>query len=220
MIKIYYTICNKELSELEFGNYILDLPFNMRRSILKFQRWQDRQAALLAKWLLKVALTDCGLESEINRLKFNRFGRPYVDADIDFNISHSGCYIVCAVNTVGRIGIDVEEVKPISVFDFRPLFTTDEWSIIFNSDEQHRTFYKYWTIKEAVLKGDGRGLNVPMIQIVPKKGRVDLNEQIWFYEELPLFQHCITHIAFDTRILNFDNNKLNGGVQLIPMIIN
>ena len=32
----------------------------------------------------------------------------------DFNLSHSGDWIVLAVTTIGRVGIDVEEIKPVS----------------------------------------------------------------------------------------------------------
>ncbi len=85
----------------------------------------------------------------LNHLSYTKFGRPYLDnSRIDFNISHSGDYVVCAVTTHGRIGIDIEKIKPIDLFDFERYMTPQEWNAIRDSVEPYHTFYSYWTKKE------------------------------------------------------------------------
>lgn len=80
-------------------------------------------------------------------------GRPYVADGPDFSISTSGDYFAIAFGP--SIGIDLECVR---AFDYRPLlldhFTARERVEI--GDEI--TFFRAWTLKEAVAKADGQGI--------------------------------------------------------------
>ncbi len=73
---------------------------------------------------------------------------------IDFNISHSNHFVVCAISTNCKIGIDIEQIKPTSLFDFKDRFSEEEWKIILTSDNTYFWFYYYWTAKEAAIKAD------------------------------------------------------------------
>jgi 4'-phosphopantetheinyl transferase len=83
--------------------------------------------------------------------------RPYiVDNKVDFNITHSGDYIVCIVSTKYRVGIDIEYIKSMDI-DMHLLnqlvFSTHEQKIINNLSD----FFIMWTKKESLIKNIGCG---------------------------------------------------------------
>jgi 4'-phosphopantetheinyl transferase len=82
---------------------------------------------------------------------------------VDFNVSHSRDTILIALSPNGPVGVDVEYYdRPTDIMDVaKHNFTVTEITAleaIADPDTRQRTFYRYWTRKEAVLKADGRGL--------------------------------------------------------------
>lgn len=78
-----------------------------------------------------------------------------------FNLSHSGVWAVLAVTAGAAIGVDIEKIDP--ALDYEHLaarfFTAAENACLLAVPPQRRrrTFYRLWTRKEALLKGQGRG---------------------------------------------------------------
>jgi len=130
------------------GEYIRDLlPNETQQKILRYRRWQDRHAALFRRLLLKMALLEAGYPSScLELLQFDNYNRPSIDSNIDFNISHSGNYVLCAISRTGRIGIDIEFIKDIDINYYRNFMSNNEAPI--------RRFHDYWTIKESVMDAD------------------------------------------------------------------
>ena len=91
-------------------------------------------------------------------------GRPYSPGTaVDFNLSHSGHWVLLAVANGTRLGVDVErfrldrDLMAIS----RRYFSRSEAQEIegaLDVDEQARCFYGLWTAKEAALKARGTGI--------------------------------------------------------------
>jgi 4'-phosphopantetheinyl transferase len=82
---------------------------------------------------------------------------------IAFNVAHSKDTILIALSRNGPVGVDVEYFdRPTDIMDVAKYnFTETETSsleAIAAPETRHKTFYRYWTRKEAVLKADGRGL--------------------------------------------------------------
>jgi 4'-phosphopantetheinyl transferase len=83
--------------------------------------------------------------------------------NVAFNVAHSKDTILIALSRNGPVGVDVEYFdRPTDIMDVaKHNFTETETSsleAIADPKTRHRTFYRYWTRKEAVLKADGRGL--------------------------------------------------------------
>lgn len=99
-------------------------------------------------------------EQEIN-LIFGTKGKPHIGnlADVHYNISHSGHYVVCAV-APSEIGIDVERIRKVNLRIAERFFSTSEINDLMACDEETRMqyFITLWTIKESYLKAIGRGL--------------------------------------------------------------
>ncbi|NJL59723.1 MAG: 4'-phosphopantetheinyl transferase superfamily protein [Desulfobacteraceae bacterium] len=168
MITVLYASFDEPLSEERWRYYISQVPPDIRNKILCYHRWQDRHAGLFGKLLLSEGLKRYGCSPEnLNHLSYTAFGRPYINnSNLDFNISHSGQYVVCAITEHGKIGIDIEQIKPIDLSGFEKYMTLTEWEEIRQSEMPYHAFYSYWTKKESVLKACGYGLSVPLNKIV------------------------------------------------------
>ena len=83
---------------------------------------------------------------------------------IEFSLSHSGQYAVVAVATGRAVGVDVEVCRPdvdslkLAQRFFAPGRIAAHCAG--SGNEQQRMFYRYWTGKEAYLKGRGVGLSL------------------------------------------------------------
>ena len=205
MVKIYFISNEFPLPNVDFLNYLNSFPLDIKSKILRFSRWQDAQASLLGKVLLKKGLDDFNLDSNLSKLKYTNYGRPYIEGALDFNIAHSGNYVVCAFSTIGRIGVDIEEVKEVSVGEFKNQFLEEEWNAIINSENIHHSFYAYWTAKEAIIKADGKGLSIPLKNILLKDGKSLLGKAPWHYRAVALADNYIMHIASDYQLLNINS---------------
>jgi 4'-phosphopantetheinyl transferase len=131
-------------------------------------------------------------------LQYTKFGRPYFDSlrNFDFNISHSGNMVVCAIIDEGRIGIDIEERTNIDIIDFEEQFSDTEWVHIKDEKFPYYTFYDCWTKKEAVLKADGRGMTLSLHRIdTIGSGKVTIGNDSWFFQKIDAFRNYTCNIA-------------------------
>lgn len=193
MLHLYYLRMDIELASMEWIEWLPYVSKERRERVARFHILKDAQRSLFGELLTRYALCD-NTGRENNELKFiqNRFGKPMLKreedkSEIHFNLSHSGRWIVCAVDYT-PIGIDVEEMKPMSLQIARSFFSKDEYEALLREPEISRQeyFFALWTMKESFIKADGRGLSLSLDQftIDVSRGRVYyqqkwLNRQIW-----------------------------------------
>lgn len=138
--------------------------------ICRFRRWQDLQSglltALLARYMLSVHL---GLPwSTVRQLPRSQYGRPGPPPGVawtgDFNLSHSGDWIIGGISSTGRIGVDIEYVRPVFRGVLDMCFSPAERAALSSraGDEQAELMCKLWTLKEAHVKALGVGLSYPL----------------------------------------------------------
>jgi len=124
----------------------------------------DADISLISRFLLRSILAPLlgQKPSEIEFL-YNEYNRPYLDG-IDFNLSHSGRRIVIAINKKGRIGIDIEKIRPVETSLADICFTEEEKkSVIKNDEVVLDNFFQFWTLKESFIKADGAGMSYPLL---------------------------------------------------------
>ncbi|MBT1695328.1 4'-phosphopantetheinyl transferase superfamily protein [Fulvivirgaceae bacterium PWU4] len=150
-----------------WDGYLCRLPNEHREQVLRYKFREDAQACLYGKLLLLRCLEELGIgHLRLEDLRYTSHQRPYFnDAAIDFNISHSGKFVVCAAANNIRLGIDIEQIKPVAVTDFKEQFSDDEMRLIQSDDGSFVNFYNLWTKKEALIKADGKGLSIPLKQV-------------------------------------------------------
>jgi 4'-phosphopantetheinyl transferase len=137
-----------------------------RASRFTFER--ERVRFIAARGLLRTILGTY-LDADPHDLEFvySTTGKPFLggafaDCGLEFNLAHSGGLGVLAVSRLGAVGVDVEQVRPISEFlaVSEHFFTPRECAKI-NQLPRHeaiREFFTTWTLKEAWLKATGEGI--------------------------------------------------------------
>jgi 4'-phosphopantetheinyl transferase len=136
-----------------------------RASRLRFE--DDRGRAIVGRGMLRTVLSGCtGQPPAEIELVEDRHGRPLLhgagSSKLHFNVAHSGGWILIGVADGARIGVDVEQIRPVS--DIASLmerfFAPGETAAIMSlrSDERLTAFFDCWTRKEAYLKAMGVGL--------------------------------------------------------------
>jgi 4'-phosphopantetheinyl transferase len=128
----------------------------------------DQQRAVVGRGALRLILGTL-LQVDPTELVFaaQERGKPVLQAEgeyeIDFNVSHSGGWILIGISKRGCVGVDIEQVRPVPNFDrlASRYFTSGEHSVITSLPESDRlpAFFRCWTRKEAVMKATGSGIN-------------------------------------------------------------
>jgi 4'-phosphopantetheinyl transferase len=129
----------------------------------------DRITYIGAHWLLRNALAETGgLPPSHWRFVKGKHGKPQIDAaltrpDLCFNLSHSKGLVACVVATGAPIGIDVELISSAhsGLGIASRYFSADEIALLRSRPlhEQPQTFFRLWTLKEALIKATGEGLH-------------------------------------------------------------
>ena len=179
-----------------FRRLVDRLPVTLQPKILRYRRWQDAHAALLGKLLLLLGLKDTQSPADLHQLLYTPQAKPYFPGGPHFNISHSGNRAVCALNTAGRIGVDIEVIEPIDFDDFQTQFTPLEWTAIRSAPDPVAAFYRFWTAKESLIKADGRGLEIPLLELdVTEYRPIAIDGDSWSFRPLFFFSGYAAHLT-------------------------
>lgn len=126
--------------------------------IKKAKKMRKRESALHcigAEICLSVAL---GLPLPIN-LKTAPNGKPFIENTPQFNLSHSGDYVVCAVDE-NPIGVDIEKISRMKEAVFARIASPLEKqkAAAIQDGELLEYYCSVWTKKESLLKLTGEGI--------------------------------------------------------------
>lgn len=195
-VTILYTDYSKSIYERLLKTYNSVIPEEVKEKAFKFKNWQDRQAFLIGKLLIWKGLKRLNYKDDcLLKMQFNSYGKPFIDEHTFFNVSHSGNIVVCAFCD-GEVGIDVEEIKEIDTDDFIRIFSEREQYYLKNSLNQLNDFFRFWSIKESVIKAEGKGLSIPLQLIdASEKGKIQYGNKIWHITELTLFSNYCCSLA-------------------------
>lgn len=185
LIHIFYIKQTEKLSDDIFYFFLLQLPNFFQQEINAYKHWESAQASLLGKIILQYGFQKLNCNYSLNDVQIGAKDRPFISNEIDFNISHSGEYIIVAISTNAKVGIDIEKHRELNINLFRKYFDEYEWSEIQSSINSLQTFFDFWTIKESAIKCDGRGVEIlSKTQIQSPKIYCDGKE--FYYEQLTI----------------------------------
>ncbi|NUN97435.1 MAG: 4'-phosphopantetheinyl transferase superfamily protein [Candidatus Omnitrophica bacterium] len=139
----------------------------------RFRFEEDRLRSLLAVGMVRTLLGGyLGLDPREVAFSIEPHGRPFVQeslnpSGVDFNLSHSGDWVLGAFALGRRVGVDVEWEKrelPRMEKIARRYFAEEEVAHLMEVPEErrHSAFFRLWTRKEALIKCHGGGLLVPL----------------------------------------------------------
>ncbi|MCD1125680.1 4'-phosphopantetheinyl transferase superfamily protein [Jinshanibacter sp. LJY008] len=154
------------------------LPLSIRQQGEQFNP-KRRQQFISGRWLLAELMFHQLGCSELPAVLTSDNGRPiFIDAGLpDFNISHSGEYIMVALTQNARIGLDVEHIRPrrklMELAQYS--FSDNEYQWLRNLPESKQTdgFWQLWTLRESVLKLSAKGVwQMKQIQVMPQEKKL------------------------------------------------
>lgn len=89
----------------------------------------------------------------------DKFEKPYLAdyPEIHFNLSHCNSGCACIIDNF-EVGIDLQEIRKVSLKTFEKICSADEITEIQNSDNPEKEFCRIWSYKEALSKLTGEGI--------------------------------------------------------------
>ncbi|MEO5681249.1 MAG: 4'-phosphopantetheinyl transferase superfamily protein [Chitinophagaceae bacterium] len=187
MVYVLYTRLSSGLTFESYLSYFSMLPSSLRQENLRYLQWDDKFRNVAGKILLMKGICELGLEaSELENIRYDEYKRPFLSSGIDFNIAHSGSYVLCAISKEIRVGIDIEEIRPVNFEDFVGVMTEAQWDRIKRHRRPLKAFYSYWSMKESVMKADGRGMEIPLDTISITGNSVTCGQHEWFLKKLDI----------------------------------
>lgn len=138
----------------------------------RFVRPDDRRDFIVAHALLRHALSrhDGATSPDSWHFINGQTGKPELsgahESSLTFNLSHTAGFAVCAIGRHRPVGIDVERIREMEDASAiaRRFFSPQEVAAIdrLQGPDRLERFFEVWTLKEAYVKGLGRGLTVPL----------------------------------------------------------
>ncbi len=144
----------------------------MRAARFHFERDQ-RRFTLVRGHVRHILARYLGVAPQTFQFQYNAYGKPGLEAATypmapQFNLSHAGNLALCAVTTERAVGIDIEQICPITDFSHlvERFFSAQEYAQFRLLPAQRRiaAFFAGWTRKEAYIKAHGSGLSSPLDQ--------------------------------------------------------
>jgi len=106
-----------------------------------------------------------GISPEALRFEEGEHGKPELagrTGELQFNLSHSGDWLACAVTGGTPVGVDLEfcNRNRVSMKVARRFFREEEFATLEACDGEQlaECFYDFWTLKEAAVKARGEAL--------------------------------------------------------------
>ncbi|MCK4844962.1 MAG: SDR family NAD(P)-dependent oxidoreductase, partial [Candidatus Heimdallarchaeota archaeon] len=118
-------------------------------------------------------------------------------SDWNLSISHSGKYAIAAISK-DPIGIDIEKIEERKPSFYEEAFTENERKSI---SEDKILGTQYWTVKEAVSKALGEGLNMKLHDIKLSKGGKEKEFSVDFVSKVKdSLEHKINSFIIENKL--------------------
>ena len=192
------------VSQLE--NYLTSTELQRAK---RYHFEKDRNRFIICRSILKILLAEqIGLEVYEISIDIHPNKKPYLSShpSVFFNVSHAGEYALIAIGK-NIVGVDVEKVD--QDYDYSEtiphIFNKTEIDILSATTDLKRTFFKFWTRKEAIVKATGIGISDDFAQIPASDGLHVLESELLgnipnlLVLSFDLDEHYIGSVAFEGK---------------------
>ncbi len=174
MVKVYVADILRVQDVQKIKELYDGLPGWRRQKVDRMKMPKDKLRSICAYRLLEIALMKEQICLASEEMAYGENGKPYLKnrADIHFSLSHSGERVMCVVSS-GEVGCDVEMLKMPNLKVARRFFHTEEYEYLLSlitEEERKQAFFRFWTIKESVIKMTGQGMKMPLSDILIRLG--------------------------------------------------
>ncbi len=143
-----------------------------KRRCAAFHSEKHRTEYALSHAMLRLVLSEYApVKPEEWQFSKGNWGKPEIrgpalDTPLWFNLSHTDGFAACVAGRVRQLGVDVENVNRMFSCDemANHFFAPAEYEYLRNlpPDLQREAFFRIWTLKEAYIKAEGKGLSIPL----------------------------------------------------------
>jgi len=197
MLAIYYHIFPENFEVKSFEKEVEKLPELIQKKLNNYQNPQNWRSSVKGYLLLKQALLHENQSHLLETINHSKTGKPIFEShNWHFNISHSESLITCVLSNESEVGIDVQVYKKLQIEQYKRHFNEDEWKQLNTHSNILKAFCQLWSKKEAVMKADSRGLDIPLKDIkIFENNQVSLYNETWFLSEINLHKNYTIHVA-------------------------
>lgn len=155
----------RKMTEEEYQKEFSLMTFQRQERVNRYRFIEDRKRSVAGEILARKMVSGfCGVNPESIFFETGKYGKPYAkDLPVEFSISHSGDFAVCAVSD-SKIGIDIEKIRPVDLKIAKRICTEKELLYILGTIPKESDFcitedisvltrfFHVWTKKEAYSK--------------------------------------------------------------------
>ena len=152
MVRVYIAKITPLLIEENYRAYYRKIPAWRQEKADKL-RFKEDKARSVGAWILWEKIKKAG----------------QVPQEAVFNLSHSGDYVLCSIDTDARegvqLGCDIEKVQKARMELAKRFFCRSEYEDIFRCDSKEaraEKFCRYWVLKESFMKATRKGMALKM----------------------------------------------------------
>ena len=197
-----YAIFSEDIRRYDMSRLERAMPERIQKAC-RYHFEHDRLLSLGAGILLLECL---GLKNEAE-LEYNEYEKPYAPHYPEFNISHSGNWVILAAGE-STIGADIERINPANIDVAPSVYTSRELEWL--AEEPLQRFFRLWVLKESVMKATGMGMNLEPISfdVMPfiSGEPIILDGRKWYAREL-FIDDCRIAVCSDSPIENIQLNR-------------
>lgn len=198
MTVIFYSEIKKSWDNEQLDKHLASLPHQMQQKIIAYQDKLEMQSRIIGKLLIKKQLAHfCLKQMTLEDLKYSPNNKPFFENKLQFSLSYSNGFVVCAASNKANIGIDIELIKPIDMSLMDDYFTSKEWGFLLLKNWDINYFYHLWTRKEAVLKVLGKGIFLDFNTIDVSNDIFIDNNKKYFLQNVQIKDSCKISLVTD-----------------------
>lgn len=196
---IHYTILPPNFPTNFWEQQYATMPADIQLRIDRYKQAINKNQLVIGRLLLQqICRSEMGDDCfSLADLQYDNNNKPYWKKDLSFSIAHSKNVIGCAVAKHAKIGLDIELIRQVQLDNFTHILNQQDDDLLVNAIDPYSTFFKLWTIKEAVSKADGRGLGMDVKQVYTdaKIARDPLHS--WQYHALDIHPEYACHYVLE-----------------------
>lgn len=182
---------NDHLQDFDLALALQQLSGQRREQALKYRYEMGQRTCAAAYLLLCRGLREEYGITELPIFEYGEHGKPTIlgHPEIHFNLSHCREAAVCMISD-HPVGVDVESVRPLKDSLAEYTMNDAELDEIRQAANPALQFTRFWTMKEALLKLTGEGINNHL------KNVLDRSDVIFETTVAPDIRYVITHCRF------------------------
>jgi 4'-phosphopantetheinyl transferase len=209
MFKLLAAANHEKWPSEEFEFKLAQLPATMITPILLYTNWEDQQARILNKLLIKKQMSLFKTNYNLYDIKRNEFNCPYINDDFHFNTSHTKGIVVCLASNEGPVGIDIELMDSKTKYFPLDLFSHQERSHLELSLNYSNEFYRLFTRKEAFMKLSGEGVFMNVMENSVINDEIEFNNQVYYFNTILLSNNYMLSYVLNNKMYKFEMDWVN-----------